>query len=73
MAKKVLFSVKDDLSGIKDYVAKINGEWTILEYDYKNELLVFYINNTNLSEKVMLEISVSDLVNNNSKIFYKIN
>ena len=73
LPEKVLFSVKDDLSGIKDYVAKINGEWTILEYDYKNELLVFYINNTNLSDKVMLEISVSDLVNNNSKIFYKIN
>lgn len=70
---KILFSVKDELSGIKDYVGKINGEWTILEYDYKNELLVFYIRNTNILDEVMLEVSVSDLVNNNSKIFYKIN
>ena len=70
---KILFSVKDELSGIKDYVAKINGEWTILEYDYKNHLLVFHTKNLNVTDKVILEVSVSDLVNNYSKIFYKIN
>lgn len=31
--------IRDDLSGIKSYNVKINGEWVLMEYDAKRNLL----------------------------------
>ena len=37
--KSIKFKVKDNFSGINYYSASINGEWILLEYDAKNNLL----------------------------------
>ena len=33
------FYIGDDMSGIKSYRGEINGEWLLLKYDYKRDLL----------------------------------
>ncbi len=33
----------DDLSGIKRYRASLNGSWLLMEYDAKNSLLIYHI------------------------------
>ncbi len=40
-----LLSVKitDDLSGIKNYIGCIDNEWALMEWDKKNEQLLYYI------------------------------
>ncbi len=32
-------SIRDDLSGIADFRALVNGEWVLMQYDYKRSLL----------------------------------
>ncbi len=33
------FYISDDLSGIKDFEVKVNGEWVLMNYDYKKKLI----------------------------------
>ena len=33
------FLIKDDISGIKEFECYVNGEWVLMEYEYKNGLL----------------------------------
>jgi murein DD-endopeptidase MepM/ murein hydrolase activator NlpD len=35
----LVFIIKDELSGIKSYECYVNGEWVLMEYEYKNGLL----------------------------------
>ncbi|KPM49533.1 M23 family metallopeptidase [Jiulongibacter sediminis] len=35
---KLTFKISDGLSGIKSFECYINGEWTLMEYEYKNGL-----------------------------------
>ncbi len=37
--KQLKFKIEDDLSGIKSYDAYINGEWVLMEYDYKWDVI----------------------------------
>lgn len=39
--KELKFAAADDLSGIVSYRATINGKWVLLTYDYKNDLLIY--------------------------------
>ncbi|NQT76786.1 MAG: M23 family metallopeptidase [Bacteroidetes bacterium] len=41
--KTVKVKIKDDLSGIKRFRATLNGDWLLMEYDAKNNLLIYYI------------------------------
>ncbi len=38
-SKSLRFNISDELSGIKNYSAYVNGEWVLMDYDYKRELL----------------------------------
>jgi hypothetical protein len=38
-ANNLRFTIKDKLSGIKDYDAFVNGEWILMHYDYKRDLI----------------------------------
>ncbi len=42
-ASSVRFSIHDDLSGIKNYRGTINGQWILMEYDPKDNLLIYEI------------------------------
>ncbi|OIQ30272.1 MAG: peptidase M23 [Bacteroidetes bacterium MedPE-SWsnd-G2] len=59
--------ISDDLSGISNYRATVNGEWILMEYDYKTGLLIHDFNDNKISEtKNNLKIIVTDNVGNSS-------
>jgi hypothetical protein len=42
--KQIRFKIDDELSGIKSYTGYINDEWVLFEYDPKNKLVFFDLN-----------------------------
>jgi hypothetical protein len=40
---RVGFKIKDELSGIREYRGELNGSWILMEYDAKNDLLYYDI------------------------------
>ncbi|OZV69909.1 M23 family metallopeptidase [Winogradskyella aurantia] len=59
--------IDDDLSGISKYRATVNGQWILMEYDYKTKTLVHDFNdNIVKSTKNELKIIVTDNVGNSS-------
>ena len=67
--------ISDEISGIKNYRATINGQWILMEYDTKSQLLTYDFNDNIITEtKNNLKIIVTDNVGNSSTfetIFYK--
>ena len=61
----------DNLSGIKEYEAKINDKWVLFEYDNKNEVIISKKLDLNQSFKGKFVLVVSDRSDNKS--IYKIN
>jgi hypothetical protein len=62
--------VTDDLSGVKMYRAEINGKWTVMEYDAKNDLLIIPIDELFLMGKNDLKLVVIDARNNVTQLDY---
>lgn len=61
------FKITDDLSGISNYRATINGEWILMEYEYKTNTLTFDFNdNVATDTKNELKLIVTDNVGNSS-------
>jgi hypothetical protein len=58
----------DDLSGIKSYQATLNGEWLMMEYDPKRAKIWAKPLDANKPLRGLLEISVQDLVGNQSQL-----
>ncbi len=59
--------IDDDLSGISNYRATVNGKWILMEYDYKTGMLVHDFNDDVVKEtKNNLKIIVTDNVGNSS-------
>ncbi|NNE33274.1 MAG: M23 family metallopeptidase [Winogradskyella sp.] len=59
--------IDDDLSGISKYRATVNGEWILMEYDYKTKTLVHDFNDNIVKDtKNELKIIVTDNVGNSS-------
>jgi len=67
--------IKDNISGIKNYRATINGKWILMEYDAKKNILTHDFNDNVISEtKNNLKVIVTDNVGNNSTfetVFYR--
>ena len=68
MAKKKSITIKitDNLSGIGSYRATIDGEWVLMTYDAKNDLLKY-----NFDDKITIgnhtfRLTVKDKVGNKS-------
>ena len=65
--KDVKFKIMDHLSGIKDFVCTVNGQWVLMHYDYKRKLI--------WSEKLVeskpfsgeVKLVVTDNVNNKTE------
>ncbi|CDF79055.1 peptidase, M23 family [Formosa agariphila KMM 3901] len=66
-AKTLKVKITDDLSGISDYRATINGKWILMEYEYKTNTLTY-----NFDDQISTEphndfkIIVTDNVGNSS-------
>lgn len=66
---KWTFIIKDELSGIEQYAAYINDEWTLAEYDAKSGTLTIPNEQKYVSGKHELRIEISDEKHN--KTVYK--
>ncbi len=66
------FIIRDDFSGIKEYVCKLDGEWVLSTYDAKyNKLRVVIDNKKNITKNNhSLEVIVTDYKNNTVKEKY---
>ena len=59
--------LKDDLSGIRNYRATINGQWILMEYDAKKGTLTYDFNDNVVKDtKNNLKIIVTDNVGNSA-------
>ena len=69
------FKIKDDYTGIKSYRGEINGNWILLEYEPKNNTLIFDLNDLEFEEPLnKLNIEADDLVGNKTSLsidFYR--
>jgi peptidase M23-like protein len=63
--KRILFTIiSDNLSGIRNYKATLNGKWLLMEYDEKTGRLSSELNKTMEGNKTELEIEVTDMKEN---------
>jgi len=67
--KYLKVKLKDNLSGIKNYRATINGEWILMEYEPKTRILTYDFKDykyksLSTTSKHLLKIVVSDKLNN---------
>ena len=59
--------ISDDLSGIKNYTATLNGEWILMEYEPKTNTLTYnFDERINNKTQCDLKVSVTDNVGNSS-------
>ena len=59
--------ITDDLSGIKSYRATVNGEFILMEYDYKTDMLTHDFDDNAVTETENdLKVIVTDNVGNNT-------
>ena len=59
--------ISDDLSGIGNYRATINGKWILMEYEYKDKTLTFDFNDNVVNDtKNELKVIVTDNVGNSA-------
>jgi len=73
--KYLKIKITDDISGIKNYRATVNGDWILMEYDPKTNTLTHDFNDGIInSTENKLELIVTDNVGNSSKFesnFYR--
>jgi hypothetical protein len=64
---ELIFTISDDLSGIKSYQGAINGKWILLEYEPKTKKLIHRFSDGIVAEgKNDLKIVVTDNVGNST-------
>jgi hypothetical protein len=56
----VKFTISDELSGISSYRGTLNGKWILMDYDAKNDLLVYTIDERLLAGQNAFELKVTD-------------
>ena len=67
--KKLEVNISDKESGIKTYRGEIDGEWILMEYDYKKGSLVYDFSDKKFTEaKHLLKITVTDNVGNTNTL-----
>lgn len=66
------FKIKDNLSGIAQYEANINGEWVLMHYDNKNGVIWSERLNKKIPMKGLFELTVTDKAGNKSTFKQKI-
>ncbi len=63
--KQITFKITDDLSGISSYKATLNGEFILFEYDAKNDLLFYVLEQEKYSKEPQeLRLEVTDEAGN---------
>lgn len=63
--------ITDNESGITFYKGDIDGKWALMEYDYKNNKLIYYFPNNFTKGKHKIKIIVKDKVGNKTYLEQK--
>ncbi|MFI5161595.1 MAG: M23 family metallopeptidase [Sphingobacteriales bacterium] len=73
MAKmqRIAFKIGDNMSGVKTYSGKIDGEWVLMYWDYKSKVLSYKFDGTITHGKHIFELTVTD--NKDNVAHYKAN
>lgn len=71
--RRLLFRIADNLSGIDSYRLLVDGQWVLMEYDYKNGNLWGNIPAQHGAGKHSFELIVKDKAGNTKKINQNIN
>lgn len=66
------FRIKDALSGISSFEATLNGEWLLMNYDYKTGIIKSEKLNDKIALKGAFELVVTDNAGNKKTFNYKI-
>lgn len=62
---QLILKVEDHMSGVKNYTAYLDGEWHLLAYDYKTNLVWINLDHhLPTPGKHLLEVKIGDSVNN---------
>lgn len=65
--KTLKLIISDDLSGINSYRAKINNQWVLMEYEYKDRSLTYDLSDIDFKDATnLLEVIVTDNVGNST-------
>ncbi len=67
----IRFKISDNLSGIAKYNGYLDGKWALMEYDAKNKLLTYTVENNLPKGEHTLKVIVEDGVKNKSSYSYK--
>lgn len=59
--------IEDDFSGIKNYRATLNGKWILMEYEPKDQTLIYQFSDHNFEEAALnFRLEVTDQVENST-------
>jgi hypothetical protein len=74
-AKHAIFiKIGDNLSGVKRYMGYIDGNWVLMQWDYKTKILSYTFDDNLAAGKHTFELTVTDQKNNSNTFkadFYK--
>ncbi|QDO95085.1 M23 family metallopeptidase [Formosa sediminum] len=66
-AKTLRVKISDDLSGISNYRATLNGKWILMEYEYKKDMLTYeFSDNISATGQNDFKLIVTDNVGNSA-------
>lgn len=68
--ERINIRIHDDLSGIKSYYTTLNGQWILMEYDAKNNLLSYFRDAIAKPGRNTLRLKVSDEAGNENVVEY---
>jgi len=60
----IMLKISDNLSGIKTYKGTMNGKWILMDYDAKNNLLTYFVDERMVKGKNKFLLVVTDAVGN---------
>jgi hypothetical protein len=73
-ARKIMFRMSDNLSGVKSYAGHIDGKWVLMVLDYKTKILSYTFDDDITAGKHIFELTVTDNKDNSSEFkanFYR--
>jgi hypothetical protein len=65
--QRITLKIGDNLSGVKSYAGKIDGEWVLMERDYKTKVLSYKFDRNITPGKHIFDLTVTDNKNNISQ------
>ena len=64
--KSIKIKISDELSGIQSYKGTLNDQWILMEYDVKNDLLIYHFDKNLKQGSNNFKLKVTDKKGNKS-------